>query len=91
MINLWYNKPWFWPNSWWWIRVIIPYDLRFYNASLEHDVKYTIWGSEINKEMADLWLLNDMLLACDSRFQTLFAYLYYYLIYMFWFTFFNYN
>ena len=44
---------WIWPNSWWWYRVIIPFQNRFYNPWLEHDLYYSLWGTEKDRQEAD--------------------------------------
>lgn len=90
-VNLSKWNPWVWPDSRGWFRAILPYQKRFFTASLRHDLLYTKWWTDYDKGNIDLLFYNYMLADCDTIMQELFAWIYYQAVKVFWFLYFNYT
>ena len=88
-IDLWKNKPGVWPNAWWWFRILIPWQKIFFTPALYHDLAYTLWGNELDKNKADLdfykWCLNNS----KNNFHKKLASIYFYSLKLFWLFCFN--
>lgn len=80
-----------WPNSWWVIRYLLPYNKKFYIPACYHDISYSEWWTQKDKERIDFIFYLDCLKQCDWIIDTLFALFYYELVTLFWFMFFNYK
>lgn len=91
MLDLSRWRAWLWPNSWWWIRTIFPYSVKFYISSCNHDYGYTNWTTKEDKEIYDANFYNDCLSVCTWVVDRFFALFYYLMVSEFWFIFFNYK
>lgn len=82
---------WLWPNSWWYIRILIPYQGLFFDEACEHDILYSWWWTKEDKIFADiqfyLWCLNKS----ENILQFYISSLYYYWVKYQWHRFFNYH
>lgn len=79
------------PNSWGRWRKLLPYNKRFYIASVAHDVAYTRWWNSKDKIRADRLFLKINLANCDTFLQATFAFIYYMMVSRFGSTYFNYK
>lgn len=86
-MRLWFWKKWLGPNIFWIIRYLLPYNKLFHHAAVLHDNLYYI---SYNKERADKMFLKIMIVLSQwNIIKLLFAYLYYYLVKIFWFIFYD--
>lgn len=87
-VDLWYNKPWLWPNKWWIIRHLLPYHKLFHKCWVFHDYAYSKLE---DKDKAD-WLFYQMMRAVSkSKLQLHFAEIYYNLVKEYWYIFYKNN
>ena len=77
---------WLWPNMFWPIRYLLPYNLLFHNPSVIHDYQYRIGG---NKEQSDLMFYKMCLAISKNNLQKFFAWLYFILVKYLWFMFYK--
>ena len=91
MINLSKWMPWLWPNSWWRIRIIFPFQEKFYESSCYHDIWYWEWETEEDKFHFDNDFLEWCLKKCTGKSDAFFAKFYYKMVRLFWDYFFNYK
>ena len=75
---------WIGPNSWGSIRHLLPYHKAFHKCWCFHDQQYTLWV--LPKKYIDDKFLEMML---GTKTWKPFAFLYYFLVKMFWWLFFN--
>lgn len=85
------NCPWLWPNSWSYIRLLIPYQWRFYECWELHDLHYCQWIYETDREYADRIFYEWCLIKSNNYLQKSFVLLYYKLVSKYWYNYFNYN
>lgn len=85
------GRSWLWPNSWGWIRILIPCQKRFYKWSCIHDYLYWEWFTEDGRSHADKSFLYINTECCDNYLQLCLASLYYKLVRRFWYLYFNYE
>ena len=81
-----YWKHWIWPNSWWILRYLLPYNKLFHYCWVAHDTMYNI---NYNKERADEMFYRMMLAVSTNIIQKTFAYIYYKSVVLFWKYFYN--
>ena len=86
MKRLLFWKKWLWPNIFWPIRYLLPYNNLFHHAAVLHDNLYHI---SYNKERADEMFYRSMLAVSTNSLQRMFAFIYYQLVKKFWFLFYN--
>ena len=91
MLDLSYWRAGLWPNSWWWLRIILPYSELFYHPACEHDTAYDKWWDNIYKQIADYEFYIDCKTNCNNNLQRVFVVIYYITVTLFWFIFFNYR
>ena len=82
-------KPWVWPDNWGWLRVVIPYQKTFYNATLNHDILYTQGWEIQDKNSADNLFLKLALSSSKNKCEEYFALLYFEIIVSYGCLFFN--
>lgn len=83
-LNLWKNKPGVWPNAWGRFRIIIPGQKIFFTPALYHDLSYSLWGNELDKNRADINFYKWCLEISKNRFQKKLATIYFYSLKIFW-------
>lgn len=88
MIRLWFGKPWLWPNSWWVVRYLLPYNKLFHYAACLHDHLYSI---SFNKKRSDTMFNRLCLAKCNTSLQRIFANLYYKMVSKYGYLFFGTN
>ncbi len=88
-IDLWKNKSGVWPNAWGWYRIIIPGQRAFYKPACTHDIAYTLWGNEIDKNRADINFYNDCMNNSPKSYHKTLAWIYFYAVKIFWLFCFN--
>lgn len=84
-------KAWLWPNSYWVIRYLLPYNERFYIPACYHDIWYSEWWTEKDRELIDFNFYLDCLNRCNWKLDKFFALFYYSMVTLFGFIFFNYK
>ena len=83
-LDLWKNKPGVWPNIFGWFRILIPGQKIFFTPALYHDLEYTLWWNELDKNKADLKFYKWCLENSKTKFQKKLAWFYFYSLKMFW-------
>lgn len=69
------GKTWIWPNSWGWLRLLIPFQVKWHSAAKRHDEDY---DNLIDKNESDLRFLNTILSSMvETRVQRIIAAIYY--------------
>ena len=81
-----YWNKWLWPNQLGILRYLLPYNKLFHWSAILHDNLYEI---SFNKKRADEMFLKSMLAISNNKIQRTFAFIYYYLVKIFWFLFYN--
>lgn len=66
-----------WPNNYWILRYLLPYNYRFHKAACFHDTMYSL---KHDKQKADLWFYKLMLAKCNNIIQITFANIYFRLV-----------
>lgn len=80
-----------WPNNWWWFRILLPYQMRFYYPALKHDVDFSWWWTEEDKQIADIQFFERCLEeSWKNIFAILFSCIYFIMVYYFWYRYFYY-
>jgi len=85
-LRLWFWNNGLWPNIIWPIRYLLPYNKRFHNPAVLHDIQYWIWK---NKKQSDYIFYRLCLWLSKNRIQKIFAKIYFILVDKFWFLFFK--
>lgn len=72
-----YWKQWLWPNTWWVLRYLLPYNKLFHEAACFHDTMYQLkW----DKQKADEWFYRLMMAKSKTKTQKTFAKIYFKLV-----------
>lgn len=66
-----------WPNTWWVLRYLLPYNKLFHEAACFHDVMYSL---NQDKQKADEWFYRLMLAKSKTKTQKTFAKIYFRLV-----------